>query len=515
MSNICLKLPPNEIDATNPWKDDALKTRRVLAQRLTNLIAAQNQPISICIDGAWGSGKTFFVERWEKSLKSSDFKVIHFNAWEDDSFDDPMLALVGQLWRDLGLSKSKTELEGEIKKDIKTILSFVCRVARGAAVHFAERKWESWSGLDKASLEMIVGDDTSDAGSILNRFEEEGRAKTLFRAALSRTVERAAKQSSAGLAKPVVFVVDELDRCRPIFAVQVLERIKHFLSVPHLVFVFCVDKQNLSKSLKAVYGDIEVDNYLYRFFDFVFPLTSIDQHAFCDMLWDRYDISGSLMDHDARCNDERDCFFKKNASFKESFTFLATFHRLTFREIEYVFRSYLLVLRDETTSGRRIQPQLLAAMLLLRLRNRALETRFVNLICQPAEVINYLLPANLEASTAHLPSQLAVSILYAFHPWNKEAEHRRPMDSPATQLIKWANSLQSSPGAPINTLPSIPEFVPKVMRGWGMQNLKSLSDWSSGIDGEMRTAFSNGNPLKSYETLVNLMESPRPSRTEG
>lgn len=508
MNQICVKVAPHEIDEKDPWKDDALKTRRVLGQQLTDLIAFEPNSLSICIDGAWGSGKTFFVERWEKDLKKDGFKVIHFNAWEDDSFDDPMVALVGQLWRDLGLPKSKSELTGDMEQDLKGILRFVGRVTKGVAVHFAEKKWENWTGLDKEALEKIVGDDTSDACKVLEQFEESSRAKDIFRKALANIVKKTVEQTaSSTVAKPLVFVVDELDRCRPVFAVQVLERIKHFLSVPRVVFVFCIDKHNLGESLKAVYGEIDVDNYLYRFFDFIFPLTSLDKKSFCNALWSQYDVSGTLTMHDAECHNGCDGLLNKDKTFFECFSFLATFHQLTFREIEYVFRSYLLVLRSETIQHRRIQPQLLVTMLLLRLRNRPLGDKFVKLACSPDEVINELLPAQLDPASMCIPMQLAITILYAFHPWAEENEGWNFTISQATKIIKWTSSLQSSPDQPTTIIATIPDFFPQVMKEWGVMNLRQLPKESLSIENEMRTIFLDGNPLKEYEAIINLMET--------
>ena len=505
MTMIPVKNAPQEIDTVDPWKDDALKTRRILGQRLMSLIISQRQPLSICIDGAWGAGKTFFIERWERELKSNDIKVVHFNAWEDDFFDDPMPALVGQLWRDLGFAEDKSVLTGELSRDIKTIASFVWRFGKKLVIHAAKKELADVFDCDTALLEAFASEDKTNAGSILDEYNKFRQSRDEFRKALERQI---ATKTQGKPNCPCVFVIDELDRCQPLFAVKVLERVKHFLSIPNLVFVFCVDKNNLGESLKAVYGQIDVENYLHRFFEFVFPLTTPDKKLFCDALWDQYCVLDSLTRHDAECRDKDDGLLKKDKAFRDCFAFLATFHQLTFREIEYVFRSYLLVLGGNTLQCRRIQPHLLAAMLFLRIRNRPLENQFVHLKCSPADVINKLLPKHLEPETAHIPIQLAAAILFAFYPWEKEAEIGKPMDnSLVSQIIHWSHSITPPPGAPQTLVPTIPEFVPTGMRQWGYY-LKNLSDWARGIDGEMRTAFARGNPLVEYEVLVNLMENP-------
>jgi hypothetical protein len=506
MYQVSVKHHPQEIDAHDPWKDDALKTRQYLGQRLIDLISSQQQPLSICIDGSWGSGKTFFVERWETELRNNGFQVIHFNAWEEDFFDDPMPALVGQLWRDLGFEKEKSGLTGELSKDAKTVASFLWRFGRKFAIHAAKKKSVDVVGCDSGQLDEFVSEDITNAGSILDEYNEFRESQDEFGKALERLVKAKATPTSTG---PCVFVVDELDRCQPLFAVKVLERIKHFLSIQNLVFVFCVDKENLGKSLKAVYGEIDVENYLYRFFDFVFPLTSPDKQSFCDELWNRYQIANSMRAHDAECHDERDCLLKTDNKFHECFSFLASYHHLTFREIEYVFRSYLLVLRDNSIQHRRIQPHLLAMMLFLRLRNRPLANRFIHLGCSPAEVIDELLPEQLAPETAHIPIQLAVAVLYAFYPWSEAEEDWSPMNSSQVmQVIHWTHSIRALPEDSQDIPTSVPEYVPMVMRKWKPYDLRRLSDWTRDIKGQMQTAFQRGNPLTAYEVLVNLMESP-------
>ncbi len=71
--------------------------RRDLAIRLTRLVQSQKAPFVISIDGTWGTGKTFLLQRWQASLERQGFRAIYFNAWEDDFCDDPLLAILGQL----------------------------------------------------------------------------------------------------------------------------------------------------------------------------------------------------------------------------------------------------------------------------------------------------------------------------------------------------------------------------------------------------------------------------------
>ena len=91
-----LKHPEPDVSPEQPWQDDVLG-RAKIAEKLTNLIRNQRDPFVISIDGHWGTGKTFLLKRWQKDLENKGFRVIYFNAWEDDFCDDPLLSIIGQL----------------------------------------------------------------------------------------------------------------------------------------------------------------------------------------------------------------------------------------------------------------------------------------------------------------------------------------------------------------------------------------------------------------------------------
>jgi hypothetical protein len=75
--------------------------------------------------------------------------------------------------------------------------------------------------------------------------------------------------------KPLVIFIDELDRCRPNFAIEVLEKAKHLFNVDNIIFVLATDKTQLGHSIRAVYGQgLDVNEYLRRFIDFDYLLPS-------------------------------------------------------------------------------------------------------------------------------------------------------------------------------------------------------------------------------------------------
>lgn len=102
MSNsLRFKSSESEIDKDKPWADDKLD-RQKCADALTNFIDGQPDSLVLSLNGGWGSGKSFMLKRWKVDLEKKGFSAIYFNAWEDDYYKDPLIAIVGQLREYMG-----------------------------------------------------------------------------------------------------------------------------------------------------------------------------------------------------------------------------------------------------------------------------------------------------------------------------------------------------------------------------------------------------------------------------
>lgn len=261
-----LKLVEPEVSSDSPWNDDVLN-RAEIASRLTNLIRTQSVPLVVSINGYWGTGKTFLLERWQKDLERQGFQAIYFNAWEDDFCDDPLLAIIGQLSEYLKASKYRN-LANEI---FKIAVPLIRQNALGV--------------LNRATgLDFDVERDRE--RDLLKEYLDQRATKDELQGKLSDLSLEVADETG----HPLVIIIDELDRCRPTFAVELLERIKHIFNVPNLVFVFGVNRDELCKSLKSIYGDIEADVYFRRFFDFEFNLQEADSQEFALSLIDKFHL---------------------------------------------------------------------------------------------------------------------------------------------------------------------------------------------------------------------------------
>ena len=240
-----LNLPLLEIDSDAPWNDDKLNRSQV-AQTLTSIITGQEQPLVVSLSGGWGTGKTFMLQRWQKDLEKGGYVSIYFNAWEDDFCNDPFVAIIGQITEEIASHKEFKGVLGQVKKAAKKFIAY-----------------SSLKMMDKATG-GLVGKDLIDSmkNKVLSEYENQRKAKKELKDSLMKMSAKVKEKSG----NPLVFIVDELDRCRPTFAIELLERIKHIFDVPNIVFVVGINRDELCKSIKSVYGEIDASTYLQRFF---------------------------------------------------------------------------------------------------------------------------------------------------------------------------------------------------------------------------------------------------------
>ena len=85
-----------EVPEQDPFENDLLE-REEPAKVLTNLLGSIEGPCVLAVDGAWGVGKTTFLNILSGHLRRHDFRVVKFDAWETDFADDPFLALSQEL----------------------------------------------------------------------------------------------------------------------------------------------------------------------------------------------------------------------------------------------------------------------------------------------------------------------------------------------------------------------------------------------------------------------------------
>lgn len=288
----------------NLWSEDVLNRREdviYLQKYIVNRYhKKKTEPgFVLAINADWGFGKSFMLNRWKRQAEGEQHPAIFFDAWQSDFTTDPLLAFIAEL--DTGLKKyfsnlpvgprlNKTAINA-IKKSWKPVLT----VLGSAALKHA-------AGLSLAQLSTVVGSDSDEEESKsldtqeLQRNLKAAVEKALkshtnikesiveFRKKLSELI--AALESSGGIQLPMIIFIDELDRCRPDYAIELLEGIKHLFGVPGVYFVIATNVKQLGESVKAIYGSgFDGEKYLKRFFDLQYALREPDTGQFAKKIF--------------------------------------------------------------------------------------------------------------------------------------------------------------------------------------------------------------------------------------
>ncbi|MXY43430.1 MAG: AAA family ATPase [Dehalococcoidia bacterium] len=348
-----LKVVEPDINADAPWDDDVLN-RKEVADRLTKVVEGQQAPFVISVDGGWGTGKTFLLKRWQQDLEKQGWQAIYFNAWEDDYSDDPLLAIIGQL--------SDYFDDGTLKQVALAVASAALAVLTkhltGTPVTLEDLKPEG----------------------LLEGYREQRKTKDALKEQLA-SLASAVKEDTG---QPLVFIIDELDRCRPTFAIELLERVKHIFDVPNMVFVFGINRSELVKSLQSVYGEIDAGIYLRRFFDMEFVLPEADTETYCHWLFDAFGIKQFLdeMSRHAGNRVHTDEFHEMTLSAP----YLVRALGFSLRDVDHIVR--MIALLGKSLEPRHyIYPPLLVSILSLKLIDRELYRKFIHRECSAREVM--------------------------------------------------------------------------------------------------------------------------------
>jgi hypothetical protein len=274
-----LPVAPKIDDQTGLKDEQDLFKLRGLADGMTNLVSVIDDPMVIAFDGPWGSGKSTFLRQWAGELRKKDFPVILFDAFENDYVSDAFAALAREIVELVDKIAGKEEVGTDLKKKAvgvgKLLIKSGGKIALKIGTRFATAGMVSDTDI-KDAIDS-VGEEVSEVyESYMEELLESPRKQKetieSFKKKLSELSGMLSPAKEGAAQRPLVFIIDELDRCRPSFALELLEKIKHFMSVPNVHFVLGVNLEQLWESVKAEYGsNINAQNYLQKFISLTIP----------------------------------------------------------------------------------------------------------------------------------------------------------------------------------------------------------------------------------------------------
>ncbi len=316
------------------WEKDKLE-RKKYADFLYTLIqnsdryqrAEEENAYVIALDSPWGTGKTYFLKLFEEYLREEkELLVIHYSAWENDFWDNAFLPLLYALYGEDALSVKAGLEEG--KKYAKDILHLAAYLGR----EMGFKKLETLVGdkgveILRSGMEHVEEYQSEALNVVFQDYEAFKKAYEKIREMLASCIKKKSDQKA-------VIVIDELDRCRPDFAVQTLEVVKHLFNVKGLVFVFAVDMEQLGCVIRGIYGEsLDARTYLNRMFHYVTHLPEPEPGKYFQALFE--EKTGNFLEyhrssgHIRKMTEWADCLIRG--------------FDLSLRELDTVWKSYLVL----------------------------------------------------------------------------------------------------------------------------------------------------------------------------
>jgi predicted KAP-like P-loop ATPase len=252
------------VEEWNGKKD--LLNRKKEAKFLTNYLLKRyennpKKPFVLNVNAEWGFGKTFFLENLAEDLKNKDYPVLYFDAWQNDYTNEPLISFISEMDSLLTPYFNKDE---SMKKSFKNVI----KSSKNLIIPIILKKLTG-HGLDE--LEELVEDEPNSSEE--NKELKDGITTVVSKAATLALTEHQTIKSSIvdfkknmgvlikaisakdGINLPMFIFIDELDRCRPNYAIELLENIKHIFDIPGITFVIATDSEQLSHSINAIYGN--------------------------------------------------------------------------------------------------------------------------------------------------------------------------------------------------------------------------------------------------------------------
>ncbi|AWZ01235.1 KAP family P-loop domain protein [Rhodobiaceae bacterium] len=281
------------------------------------------------LDAAWGGGKTFFLKGVQDLLEDQGHLVAYVDAWKDDFAEDPMIAVMAAIDEPVTRFIQNHELLAKTWKNIRSsVANIAVTVGKGAANQLLKKLTGEAADEIRGQLSELIASDPeandnfkvvadalkaglTEAVDKVVAFKNEQSEIAKFRSDLAALLDQIRQQGIANV--PLFVLVDELDRCRPTYAISMLERVKHLFDVDGVVFIIATNSEQLRHSINSVYGEkFSSGRYLSRFFDRTFRFRRPSQDEFLNSLFERHQLPPELFSSPP--NNDHVAFFVNVAS---------------------------------------------------------------------------------------------------------------------------------------------------------------------------------------------------------
>ena len=248
-----MSLLKNNIEA-KPFVDDLMNlesfAENLLKHAITESVVNTGSAV-ISLNAEFGMGKSYFLKMFEKFLNEKEINCLSINSWENDFYNEPLIVLLCEF------NIFLKDKDDDLAKKLKEVIGEAIEVAGNVIFSISNQIVKNTTGLDPKKTLEDAKPKKSESSSIFNDYNNKKSTLKNLKNALEKYTEK--------LQKPLIILIDELDRTRPSYAVEFLETLKHFFDVKNIVFILAVNKKQLETSVKCLYGDINFDEYYRKF----------------------------------------------------------------------------------------------------------------------------------------------------------------------------------------------------------------------------------------------------------
>lgn len=263
------------------------------------------------ISAEFGIGKTFFCNRLSETLKQDGIPVSMVNIWEMDFYENPLIPLLIKI-KEVYIEYNK--IQNLAEKSNETVLNIAKKAAKTAIKH----KY----GIDIDKFIKLYKNLKPSESDIYNDYQAFYEELSTLKEHLSAWAQEENK--------PIVVIIDELDRCRPDYAVKTLEILKHFFDIPGFVFVLAIDEKQLQSSVETLFGTKNFDGYKRKFINNSFKLPIPNKESFTNYLYEKSELTNIVEQIEER---EKDLVFKVRRNNYQDFIKRTYFGEDNIREI--------------------------------------------------------------------------------------------------------------------------------------------------------------------------------------
>ena len=257
---IGLQMPKPEYDFD--LRNDLFE-REKTALKIANLVIAEEECSPLAIDGNWGTGKTDLCQRITHRINndnSHNTTALYINTFEHDQSESPLLSLLAELTKVLPERLDKPKLRDSMREAIKTSTSIISK----AALHHVLR-------IDADEVQSDFEESIERQGeAYLNKQIDKLLESEAQKVSNLITLKKALTEATAD--QTLIFVIDELDRCSPSYAIKLLEQTKHVFDIPNIRFILSANLPQLERNFINLYGGSSGASYTEKFINFTIPL---------------------------------------------------------------------------------------------------------------------------------------------------------------------------------------------------------------------------------------------------